>query len=423
MTAQRDFDRLLTAWLEADAPARAPVALADAAIAGVARTARRPAWRIPERWIQMQLSARFLLLPRLAPALVIVALVVAAILAVFLIGSRPKVPSIDGPARPGAVVFETAGHQIAISGVDGSGTRLLSIGDGKDASPAWSRDGTEIAFFSVPKSGTSAKLIVVAPDGANRRILADGLPMTADGVPLVNPPTWALDGSAIAYIRIQGQSEEIDVVSLDGSAPRSLVRGAPLGANPVWKPDGSALAYCGSPDGVERAVYLVAADGEGLPQRLSAAVPSNLICPDIAWSGDGRQLAFRRGSDDGPFGGVRIWIINSDGSNEHRLTTSHEVEMNPVWSPAGDRIAFGRRFGQTADGIPTFKLVIVDLDGSHEVTISGIAPLLYASWEWSPDGAQLLVQTASGGAYLVDPAGIKAPVSVPSWGDWQRLAQ
>jgi hypothetical protein len=53
MTARDDFDRYLAAWLTADAPSREPEPLLGRVLARTARTGRRPAWLIPERWIPM----------------------------------------------------------------------------------------------------------------------------------------------------------------------------------------------------------------------------------------------------------------------------------------------------------------------------------------------------------------------------------
>ena len=49
MTTHDDFDRRLTAWLEATAPAREPESLAERVLARTAATRRRPAWAILER--------------------------------------------------------------------------------------------------------------------------------------------------------------------------------------------------------------------------------------------------------------------------------------------------------------------------------------------------------------------------------------
>ncbi|HEU5224568.1 MAG TPA: hypothetical protein VFV29_02085, partial [Actinomycetota bacterium] len=53
MTVRDDLDRHVAAWLTADAPTSPPEHLLGEVLAQTARTRRRPAWRIPERWIQM----------------------------------------------------------------------------------------------------------------------------------------------------------------------------------------------------------------------------------------------------------------------------------------------------------------------------------------------------------------------------------
>ena len=87
MTARDDFDRLLAAWLHGDAPTASPSTCSAQVLARTARTRRRPAWRIPERWIPMSAITS-----RLAPdrpsrggpsaslALLVLALVVGALI-------------------------------------------------------------------------------------------------------------------------------------------------------------------------------------------------------------------------------------------------------------------------------------------------------------------------------------------------------
>ncbi len=53
MTARDDFDRHVAAWLTSDAPTSEPEHLLGEVLARTARTRRRSAWRIPERWISM----------------------------------------------------------------------------------------------------------------------------------------------------------------------------------------------------------------------------------------------------------------------------------------------------------------------------------------------------------------------------------
>src|SRR4029079_8828494 len=90
ITALDDFARHLAAWLTADAPTSEPEHLLGEVLARTARTRRRPAWRIPERWISMSaITSRVTTPPRvpwrtIALAALLVALIASAL---FVAGS------------------------------------------------------------------------------------------------------------------------------------------------------------------------------------------------------------------------------------------------------------------------------------------------------------------------------------------------
>ena len=107
--SERDaFDRRLSAWFAADAVSREPEHLLGSVLARTARTRRRPAWLIPERWIPMSAITS-----RTAPAtrvpwrvivpvaLLIVALAVGALL---VAGSQQRrLPAPFGRAANGLI--------------------------------------------------------------------------------------------------------------------------------------------------------------------------------------------------------------------------------------------------------------------------------------------------------------------------------
>src|SRR5262249_39735042 len=169
MTHRDDLELTLTAWFDADAAKRAPDGLADTVIARVKRTRRRPTWRVPERWLPMQATLRLrpLLQPvlRPIPLLITVALILALVGVAILAGGTHRVPLPFGPARDGLIAYQV-NNQIVVSNVDGSRAKSLSRPDSLDANPIWSRDGTKVAYLSVPASGAKAQVIVEAPDGS-----------------------------------------------------------------------------------------------------------------------------------------------------------------------------------------------------------------------------------------------------------------
>ena len=121
---------------------------------------------------------------------------------------------------------------IFVMNPDGSGQTNLTrnAGPGWDSSPAWSFDGSQIAFVS-SRDGDS-KIWVMNADGSEPRNLNV----------LGSEPTWSPDGSRIAYT----DHLSLWVVSADGSDRTYL---AEWGWEPNWSPDGSTIVYSAPVEG------------------------------------------------------------------------------------------------------------------------------------------------------------------------------
>ena len=87
-----DFDRLMRQWLDADARVGEPEHLIDQVLTQTRVARRLPRWVLPEWWLPMQLTMPMRATPRLAPLLLLIALLLAAAVAVVWIGSRPRLP-------------------------------------------------------------------------------------------------------------------------------------------------------------------------------------------------------------------------------------------------------------------------------------------------------------------------------------------
>ena len=138
---------------------------------------------------------------------------------------------------------------IALVRINSSEKRVLPTDSGKDPwRPAWSPDGSRIAFLS---NG----LYVTNVDGSGETKLAD-----ADGPPT---PKWSPDGRQILF----GRDDQIYLINADGSGERRLTHSA-WGEQfdaPVWSPDGSRIAFLRGrfSSFAENDVWVMKADGSG----------------------------------------------------------------------------------------------------------------------------------------------------------------
>ena len=121
--------------------------------------------------------------------------------------------------------------------------------------------------------------------------------------------------------------------------------------HPTWSPDGTKIAFALDRDvNCNWEIFVMNSDGGDQTRLTSNASPDK--CP--AWSPDGRQIAFGSQRD----GNFEIYVMNADGSNQTRLTTNTTDDIFPSWSPDGKKIAFtSRRDGNE-------EIYVINADGS-----------------------------------------------------------
>ena len=190
--------------------------------------------------------------------------------------------------------------------------------------PAWSPDGTTIAFAS--KRGGTFDLYAMKADGTGTRRLTST--KHDDG-----HPTWSPDGERIAFAR--GASPRIFVMGADGSGAGRLTDDESEESEPAWSPDGRWIAYVRKDAGSSiRELWLV--DPEGTRRRGLTKLGGVAHAP--AWAPGGRRIAFSANVDDNRFD---IYTIGVGGGNV-RPVTSREDAFDPAWSPDGKTIAFSQ---------------------------------------------------------------------------------
>ncbi|MFN2148585.1 MAG: FHA domain-containing protein [Anaerolineales bacterium] len=212
------------------------------------------------------------------------------------------------------------GAQETVSGP----TPLISSLTGGEYDPAWSPDGSEIAFTSL-RTGRP-QIFVAAADGSGERNLNNDLAYNWS-------PSWAPDGSRLAFLSGRSGQEEIWLVPSGGGEETRFTRGDGKNVNrPSWSPDGAAIVFEKVVGNIPRLIAAPLADG-GVREVQVCQEGGLSLQPmgEPAWSTDGSWLVFATWPD-----GVshRIAILRPGCSEYQELTPPGSIDFDPAWRPA-----------------------------------------------------------------------------------------
>lgn len=252
---------------------------------------------------------------------------------------------------------------IYVMNADGTNqTRVTNNPDVNDFYPAFSPDGSKIAFTSDRESvSLSNGIYVMNADGTNQTLLTKDSPNNRQA-------TFSPNGSKIAYSSYRG-SWEIYVMNADGTNPTPLTNNAVTDSHPSFSPNGSKITFYSDRDGNPE-IYVMNADGTS-QTRLTDNSAGDF---DPSFSPDGSQIVFI--SDrHGTFDNLQIYVMNADGTNPTRLTSNSGNDFDPSFSPDGSEIAFY----SDRDGRP--EIYVMNADGTNETRLTNnVRGNLWASW-------------------------------------------
>ena len=410
MTGQRSPEERIALWLEEEAAGQLPDRTLEATFARTRaiRNRQRPS---PWRLFPMSRPVTTLLAVGAAAIVIVVGFnaLRPPLTSTPVVGASPSAsvaPSANAPSTspPASVGVSITPFGAAIVGLDGTIRQDLGLPRSAWA-PAIAPDGSRVAYVDGGKLWIAPVSPGAAPTDTGATV--SGSVPEFGTFPVDAAPAWSPDGSKLAYA---SDGDLYLLLAVAGEQPKRLTTDPNLDEWPAWSPDGRFIYYVnagampldGNAISTTQELWRVPAAG-GTPKRMTRDdVPE--IQPDFAHNGSMLVWA-----------GGRVVSMNATTGESADLRTTGDGAViampdgwNPRWSPDGSKVAvlvyqgaranLGDRSLGIPNGLPAMEIVIVDLKTGATATVG---PRVAAFWNpvsWMPDSQSLLVNRFDDGA-------------------------
>ncbi len=236
-------------------------------------------------------------------------------------------------------------YRLEVADADGEGTQVALRSHEPIISPAWSPDGTKVAYVSFENK----KPVVYVQDLVTRQRT-----LIANYKGSNSAPSWSPDGTRLAIALARDGLTQVYVTNADGTNLRRLTNTTGIDTEPQFSSDGQNIYFTSDRSGGPQ-IYKMSANG-GEAQRVTFSGNYN-ISPRV--SPDGKTLAYISQRD----GHFQLFALDLSNGEEQRLSDTVKDE-SPSFSPNGKYIMYATESGRRG------SLAVVSVDGrvKHRLT-------------------------------------------------------
>jgi Tol biopolymer transport system component/DNA-binding winged helix-turn-helix (wHTH) protein len=235
---------------------------------------------------------------------------------------------------------------------------------GAQGSPAFSPDGNQVAFEGYEGEDGGIYTALVGGDKPLRLTVKSGACC----------PAWSPDNRQIAFMRFSKEGLSINAISALGGAEKRLYSSKAHAIRDFcvhldWSPDGKLLAFGEPTDNLGFRLRIALISLDDLSVRPLTSPPQQEFDCEPAFSPDGSEMAFERGSVGGF--GKDLFLIPVRGGELRRLTFDNAWGGSPAWTQGGSDIVFASMRGGP------MNLWRISAKGGTPQPVAGISALAY----------------------------------------------
>jgi Tol biopolymer transport system component len=236
-----------------------------------------------------------------------------------------------------------------------------------DCEPAFSPDGSHVAFVRGSAGGDLGDLFVIGVSGGDPKQLTSS---NTGGTPV-----WTNDGNEIVFSSAMGGLRSLWRIPLSGGAPQPVAGTGEMAFSPSISRKGNQLVY-------QHAVLTAALWRINLKDEKHASGPpvhvfsARGFIRRPSFSPDAKKIVF----ESDRMGYSNIWSCDSDGSDCTQLTSIHGTSGTARWSPDGLHVAFESRSQRYYD------VYVVDMPGGQTRVLPTFPEADNGAPNWSRDG-------------------------------------